>query len=295
MIDALQAVLDRLHDAYRHGNSLVLLFDYDGTLTPIVDHPQMAVLDRQTTRLLASLAGRPRVHVGILSGRALDELKSLVQLPGLYFAGTGGLELELRKLRILHPQADQAATVVGRLAAQLEKEMAAYPGAWIEKKRFGLTLHYRHLPEQLLGALQAAVAEVTKCFAGEVRTVQGPRAWEITPANGWNKGTAVQLILADLAIQSDFVLYAGDGANDAEGIEAVAGMGGITLGIGPHAPAAAEYRLANHAALQALLARLDASLEKTKSHFAESVTDCLRPHAGWKSVLPTNPTSTWKP
>ena len=82
MIAALREIFDEMCKAYRHGSSLVLLFDYDGTLTPIVEHPRLAVLDRKTRRLLASLADRPRVHVGILSGRELDELRALVGCPG---------------------------------------------------------------------------------------------------------------------------------------------------------------------------------------------------------------------
>jgi trehalose 6-phosphate phosphatase len=288
MIAALQEVLERLCDAYCHGSSLVLLFDYDGTLTPIVEHPRLAVLDRKTRRLLAHLADRPRVQVGILSGRSLDELKSLVRLPGICLAGTGGMEIELRGYRIIHPRAGHAADTMNRLATQLRGHVAAYKGAWLEKKILGLTVHYRQMAGQLLGSLQAAVTEATQAFAHEVRIVQGPKAWEIIPTDGWNKGTAVRLILADLATNSDALFYAGDSANDAEAIEEVAAMGGMTLGIGPDSPSAAEYRLPNHAAFRAFLGSLDATLENRKPHFTRSAKDYLGLYGFWKSTLPTS-------
>ncbi len=153
----------------------MLLFDYDGTLTPIVEQPHLAVLDGRTKEVLASLADRPRVHVGILSGRELDELKSLLPMPGLYLAGTAGMELELRGFRMVHPHAGRMANTMNRLAAQLEGPVAAHPGAWLEKKKFALTIHYRHLPGRRLGSLQAAVADVTRLFVSEVRIVQGPK------------------------------------------------------------------------------------------------------------------------
>ena len=289
MMATMQEIVGRLCDAYHHGSSLVLLFDYDGTLTPIVEHPDLAILDRKTERLLADLAGRPRVHVGILSGRELDELKSLIDVPRLYLAGTGGMELEMRGYRFVHPHADRIADMIDRLADLLDSHVAEHQGAWLEMKRLGLTVHYRQMPEELVGSLQAAVQEVTQCFAGELKIVQGPKAWEITAAKGWNKGTAVRLILADCGATSDVLFYAGDGCNDAEAIEEVAAMGGITLGIGSNAPPAAEYRLANHTALREFLGRLDASFETRKRHVARSSKYYLGLYGYWKSTLPTNP------
>lgn len=289
MIAVLQEILDRLHDAYRHGSSLVLLFDYDGTLTPIVEDPRLAVLDNETKRLLGSLADRPRVHIGILSRRELDELKSLVQLPMLFFAGTGGMELELRGFRFVHPHSDQMAGMMKRFAAYLESQLSAYQGAWLEKKKLGLTVHYRQMPESLLGSLRAAIAEAMQQFADELRIVQGPKTWEITPTKGWNKGTAIRLILADFGATSDVLFYAGDGANDVEAIEEVAAMGGITVGIGTDVPSTVSYRLPNQAALLGFLADLDASLEKREPHFAQSSKSYLGLYGFWKPTLPTNP------
>jgi trehalose 6-phosphate phosphatase len=287
MTTILQDALDRLRWLHRHGGSLVLLFDYDGTLTPIVDHPQLAVLDPEMRRLLSSLAARPRVHVGILSGRRLDELKSFVEIPGLYLAGTGGLELELRGVRVAPPHSDQIAGTVERLAEQLEEQLPAYPGAWLERKGLGLTVHYRHAPSQLLDSLQAAVAEVVRMCVGRLRIVPGPKAWEITPVSGWSKGTAIRMILADCGAVDEVLFYAGDGTNDVQAVEEVAAMGGITLGIGPDAPFAAQYRLPDPAALRMFLGDLDASLKKRASSPARP---CAR-HAGLNGqyAIPMDP------
>ncbi len=72
-----------------------MLLDYDGTLTPIVDHPDQAGLSAAARQALASLAALPRVQVGVLSGRGLANLRSMVELPGLIYGGNSGLELEL--------------------------------------------------------------------------------------------------------------------------------------------------------------------------------------------------------
>jgi trehalose 6-phosphate phosphatase len=288
MIAEMREVCNRMCDAHRQGSSLVLLFDYDGTLTPIVEQPSLAVLDRKTRRLLADLVSRPRVYVGVLSGRTLDELKSLVRVPNVYLAGTGGMELDLRGLRIIHPHADRIANTMSRLASCLEAPIADYQGAWLEKKSLGLTVHYRHLPGRLLGPLLGAITDTTREFASEVRIVRGPKAMEITPANGWNKGMATRLILADLGVASDILFYAGDGENDSEAIEEVVAMGGITVGIGPDAPVAAACRLPNQVALLSFLGNLNSSLETRKHHFKRSSKDYLRLFGFRKSTLPTN-------
>lgn len=287
MTTILRDALDRLRWPHCHGGSLVLLFDYDGTLTPIVDHPQLAVLDPEMRRLLRSLAARPRVHVGILSGRRLDELRSFVDVPGLYFGGTGGLELELRGVHVAPPHADQIAGTVERLAEQLEEQLTAYPGAWLERKGLGLTIHYRHTPDRLLESLEATVAEVARMSFGRLRIVPGPKAWEVALASGWSKGTAIRMILADCDAVNDVLFYAGDSANDVEAVEEVAAMGGITLGIGPDAPFAAQYRLPDPAALRVFLGDLDASLKKRASSPARP---CAR-HAGLygQHAIPMDP------
>jgi trehalose 6-phosphate phosphatase len=273
MIAALRESLERVCAAYRHGSSLVFLFDYDGTLTPIVEHPRLAVLDNETKRLLADLADRPRVSLGILSGRQLDELRNLIGLSRLYLAGTGGLELDLRGTRIVHPRARRAAAMMMWIAVRLATTMTSYQGAWLENKRLGLTVHHRHLADSLLEPLRASVLEVTRHFAGQLRIVQGPKAWEITPAWGWTKGTAVRMILAHLGAGNPAIFYAGDEANDVEAMETVVTLGGITLGIGPHAPFGAEYRLPGPTALRAFLSKLDTSLENRKQRYIRSARE----------------------
>jgi trehalose-phosphatase len=141
-----------------------------------------------------------------------------------------------------------------------------YKGVWLEKRRLGLRIHYRKLPESLLESLRAAVGEVMQEFVDRLRAIQAHKAWEIALANGWNKGTAIRLILADSGTCNDVLLYAGDGVNDSEVIEEVLVIGGITLGIGGNTSCFADYRLPNHAALLSFLRILDVSLEKQRPH-----------------------------
>lgn len=261
----LRAVLNGLIAAHRRGQGLVLLFDYDGTLVPIAEHPRLAVLDPEARRLLKRLAGRRRVRLGILSGRALDDLKQMVRLTNACYAGVSGLEIDVFGTRLLHPHARHAEERIAGLAQRLRPLVASFPGAWIENKRLGLTVHYRGAAPQVVPALRSEVRAVLEPLAGQLRSVPGPMALEITPELGWTKGTAVRTILQQLGGDRSVVVYAGDGANDVEALEVVAAGGGFALGVGPESPRAAQYHLTDHVALFRFLDRLDNSLEQEES------------------------------
>ena len=66
MSPSIEDALEALRVLYLDGGALVLLLDYDGTLTPIVARPELALLAPDTRRLLAQLAALPRVHVGVV-------------------------------------------------------------------------------------------------------------------------------------------------------------------------------------------------------------------------------------
>lgn len=242
MTTDLPDVCNRLLSANRAGSKLLLLFDYDGTLTPIVQHPQDAVLSATTRELLEQLKQQPRLVLGILSGRSLDDLKEMAGMEGIYYAGTSGMELDLRGVRLCHPEAKASRALVADLAARLEQELASFPGVWVERKPLGLTVHYRALEPVLIPLFEARIHRVLRPYDGELRVVDGPMAVEIIPAFGWTKGNAVSMIVEHSGPGS-VPLYAGDEANDEEALTAARALGGFALGIGAHAPAVAVRRL----------------------------------------------------
>jgi trehalose-phosphatase len=271
-----ETVVDRLHSAHAAGRRLLLLFDYDGTLTPIAAHPALARLGEPMRRVLRYLAYRSGVAVGVLSGRRLQDLRDMVRLPGLYYAGTAGLELDLAGERLLAPGAAEARPLVDA-ALQCWRGLAAdYPGAWVEAKEFGLTLHFREVDVRQTAQLCARARQALEAGAGPLRVLHGPRALEATLPLGWDKGTAVQkmaerttgLRLPDgtthhspltthhSPTEPPIILYAGDSENDRDAFEVVRARKGVTLGVGPAAPALAEHRLADPVQLEEILVRL---------------------------------------
>eukprot|EP00611_Tribonema_gayanum_P010071 TRINITY_DN1999_c0_g1_i1.p1 TRINITY_DN1999_c0_g1~~TRINITY_DN1999_c0_g1_i1.p1 ORF type:complete len:497 (+),score=121.49 TRINITY_DN1999_c0_g1_i1:97-1587(+) len=70
---------------------LVLLLDYDGTLTPIVNDPKKALLSEEVRETLREL---PKHYVtGIVTGRSLAKIRTFVNVPGLFYAGSHGFDI----------------------------------------------------------------------------------------------------------------------------------------------------------------------------------------------------------
>jgi trehalose-phosphatase len=137
--------LDRLASVYRDGRSLALLFDFDGTLSPIVTHPDLATCPQAMLDLLTQFSSLPRVLIGIISGRALADLKTKISLPGLAYVGSNGLEMLLGDRLIDHPEASRFVPVLKAAAEVASAAVRQFPGAWIEYKPLTFTVHYRQV------------------------------------------------------------------------------------------------------------------------------------------------------
>ncbi len=266
----LTEITRRLRAVHHGGGALTLLFDYDGTLVPLVSHPRLAGLPSATRHVLKQLAAWDRVHVGILSGRRLDDLREMVRLDGLLLSGSTGLEFDLGGTLFAHPEANQITQLVEDLIRRFQRELAAFPGAWVEIKPLGFTLHYRAVSNELVADLLGHSTAILASYAKSLQVLHGPKALEIVPALGWNKGTAVRQILEHLSTSGAGLLYAGDSENDAEGLKVAAGLGGLAVGVGPLAPSIAQYRLPDPAALRRLLTHLHQALVRNRVSSAVS-------------------------
>src|SRR5205807_9834471 len=73
------------------GKRLALFLDYDGTLTPIVSHPEKASLSDSARMVLRALASK--VPIAVLSGRDLDYIRHRVDIGRIVYAGSHGFDI----------------------------------------------------------------------------------------------------------------------------------------------------------------------------------------------------------
>ena len=231
------------------GAEVILLgFDYDGTLTPIVRRPEWARLSEETFALLKALTSHPRYFPAIISGRSLTEIRDLVGLPGLIYAGNHGLELEGPSLRFFHPDGRTARPILTELLKCLEEEMRGINGVQVEDKGLTISVHFRRVDRKNLDRTLKIIDDITKDSVrrGEVRVTSGKKVIEIRPPVDWNKGKIVTWLRREVSRVAGgkkvLTVYTGDDRTDEDAFRAV-GEEGITVRVGgaDHASEAQYY------------------------------------------------------
>ena len=212
---------------------VLLLFDYDGTLTPIVARPEDALLPGHVRERLAALSAHPRYIVGIVSGRSLDDLMRLADVPGLIHAGNHGMEIRGTGLEFTHPGAVAARDSLDRARMMLADALADVPGIIVEHKGLTLTVHYRATPELRAREVDPIVTKATASFveSGGLRLTRGKMVVEVRPAIAWDKGKAIEKIREECG-DLPFPVYFGDDRTDEDGFRAVQDMGGLAVFVG---------------------------------------------------------------
>ena len=251
----LPSALDSSTDLARQLESKqpVLFLDYDGTLTPIVARPELALLDEAVRHTLAALA--QRCPVAIVSGRDRADVQQLVGIDGLIYAGSHGFDINGPGLH-----AEQGAAYLPDLAdaeAELRRSLNPIRGALLERKKYSLAVHVRGLPPDAAVAVEAAV-ETTLSRHARLRKGTGKMVFELLPRLDWHKGKAVLHILDALPFPGAEVLpiYIGDDRTDEDAFAALAGRGvGILVAESPR-PTAAYYTLRNPDEVHCFLERL---------------------------------------
>ena len=225
--------------------SVLLLLDYDGTLSDIVARPEDASLRPGNAELLAVLSRRPGYTLGVVSGRELDDVSRRVGVAGLVYAGNHGLEIRGPGLEYRHPAIAATIPVLPDAAGRLAAALADIPGTQVENKTLTLTVHYRRTPEERHERVAAIFQEITGHLVdrGICRVTAAKSALELRPAVDWHKGRALELIRRRQAAGA-FPIYIGDDATDEDAFRAAQAAGGAGVFVGPaNAQSSADYGL----------------------------------------------------
>lgn len=226
---------------WREG-ALLLGLDFDGTLAPIAPRPSLARLPARNRDLLHRLADKSSVTVVIASGRGLRDVKSKVDVPGIFYAGNHGLEIEGPDGQWVHPQAETLERSVRLLAKDISATLGRFPGLVIEDKGLTLSVHYRLLPRVIPpSAVYAILTRLVKPFEYRLRVSHGHKVWEIRPRVAWDKGHAILRILRPGRRKWTAALV-GDDVTDEEGFRTL-GPDALTVRVGNVRNTAARFRL----------------------------------------------------
>uniref|UniRef100_A0A804UER6 Trehalose 6-phosphate phosphatase n=1 Tax=Zea mays TaxID=4577 RepID=A0A804UER6_MAIZE len=229
------------------GKQIVMFLDYDGTLSPIVEDPDRAVMS--------------------------EEVLNFVKLTELYYAGSHGMDIQgpAACRQPNHVQQAEAAAVHYQAASEflpvieevfrtLTAKMESIAGARVEHNKYCLSVHFRCVREEEWNAVNEEVRSVLREYPN-LKLTHGRKVLEIRPSIKWDKGKALEFLLKSLgyAGRNDvFPIYIGDDRTDEDAFKVLRNMGqgiGILVSKLPK-ETAASYSLSDPAEVKEFLRKL---------------------------------------
>ena len=252
------SALKHVQEIARRSGRPAIFLDYDGTLTPIVSHPEKALLSDSMRQALEALV--MRAPVAILSGRDLDDVRQRVNTGAIVYAGSHGFDIAgprgLRK-----EMATEFLPKLDMIEKELGKQLAGIAGARVERKRFSIAAHYRNVSESDVPKVERAMSAMAARHR-ELRKMDGKKVYELLPDIDWDKGKAVLWLLEILGLERAKVrpIYIGDDRTDEDAFRVLGQCGvGILVSEQPR-PTSASYSLKDPTEVERFLRELVATL-----------------------------------
>lgn len=186
---------------------LLCVFDFDGTLSPIVPEPDRAHLPPEMRAALVALSAL--APVAILTGRSIEDIRPRLGFEPAYLVGNHGLEGV--------PGWDESSRQYLALCGQWERairvalrEEGFDARVWVENKGYSLSVHYRDAAH--MAQTEEALEQLFARIAPEARVIAGKAVFSLLPPNAADKGSALQQLMRISG--APCVLYAGDDVTD---------------------------------------------------------------------------------
>jgi len=225
------------------GSRVLLGFDFDGTLAPIVEDRECASMRTRTAELLGRLC---RLYpCAVISGRSKSDVEGRLGSAELkYVVGNHGLEPGSGLLEFEQEVAE--AYVL------LKEALAQCAGVDIENKRYTLALHYRRSRQKRQA--RQAIDRAVGALPSPMRSVLGKMVVNLVPERAPNKGTALLELRAMAG--ADTALYVGDDVTDEDVFELDQPGRLLSLRVGESQASSAGYFLRDQRAIDELLQTL---------------------------------------
>ncbi len=227
----------------QQAQNLFLFLDYDGTLTPIVSRPELALCPFEVKRHLEELRDLPGVYLAIISGRSLEDLREKVGVSDIIYVGNHGLEIEYPDGRHKKMLSSARTRELKRITQNLQNSLKEIPGILFEEKGPILSVHYRNVPQKFSTQIPQVLEEELQQWKDRWKMASGKMVLEIQPNVDFHKGKAVREILKTFPSPGLLPIYLGDDQTDEDAFRVLKGHG-ISVFIGPgKLPSEADFFL----------------------------------------------------
>lgn len=231
--------------------SIFLFLDFDGTLAPIVSHPDKAKISIKVKNLLQRISLNSNCKIAIISGRSVSDIKKRIGVKNLIYSGNHGLEVNGPKISYASAASLKHRNLLRNIKDKLAYRLLKVKGIFIENKRLSLALHFRNVKENDIGLVKAAFREVTINLlrAKKIKIRPGKKVLEVSLPTSWNKGKVVLWLLAKQKIvlrgKEIVPIYIGDDLTDEDAFKSLRKKG-ITIFVGRNKPSYAQFYLKSH-------------------------------------------------
>jgi trehalose-phosphatase len=239
----------------QQAQNLFLFLDYDGTLTPIVSRPELALCPSQVKRHLEELRDLPRVYLAVISGRSLEDLREKVGVSNIILVGNHGLEIEYPNGSHKKILSSTRTSELKRITQNLQSSLKEIPGILFEEKGPILSIHYRNVPQKFFVQIPQKLEEELSQWKDRWKMTSGKMVLEIRPKVNFHKGKAVREILKTFPSLGLLPFYLGDDQTDEDAFRVLKGQGiSVFIGLGT-LPSEADFFLRNPKEVQEFLFR----------------------------------------
>ena len=246
------------------------IFDFDGTVSPLVPDRGRAILDPACKGLLQKLVVNPLYRVAILSSRSLDDLTPRVQVPEVFLGGGSGAEWLIpggHRLRAAGGYEERLNIIRNDTISDIKK-FSALPGIEVEDKKWSVAIHTREASPKTKKIFFHRLKQWKHPL--EIRLLHGPEVIEIQLLPEINKTFGVRMFCEfnQFDPQNGMLVYAGDDENDALAMQFSLELGGLAITVGKR-PLVPEARVVKNPSFLAQEIRKLAVLKGGKGDYHE--------------------------
>ena len=200
---------------FRKDEKTAVITDIDGTISKIVLDPYEAIITQIMRATLKKLVNKFQL-VGIVTGRNVKNAKEMLEVNGLLYIGSHGLEYLMDDEIHIEPEVKEYLPLIQKIAQNIQNEEDLYniKNILFQEKGLCFTVHYRKCedPEET----HRKILEVINEMEGieKFKITEGRKVVEIRPKSGHDKGTILEKLIFENEIEK--IIYLGDDVTDVD-------------------------------------------------------------------------------